>query len=78
MVNFKHEAGIDHGGLYNEFVTIVSNDLQSQDDGLFILTPNSKQNEDESEFKYVPNPSKDGLSDLHKYYFVGKLLVVCD
>lgn len=75
-VKFVGESGHDVGGMYNESLLAVSNELQSDDDitPLFIRCPNYRNVIGDNREKWVPRPSATSSDLLEMYTFIGRLM----
>jgi len=77
-VNFNGEAGVDGGGLYRECLTEISKELMSPSLGVFIPSPNSKQDTGRNRDTFVPAPlpesSRARQTAKDKLRFLGRLM----
>ena len=86
MVKFVGEGGHDVGGLYNESLVDICNELQSEGNPnsthaqllpLFRLCPNGRHGVGENRNKYVPTSSSTSPLHLSMYEFIGRLMGIC-
>ena len=86
MVKFVGEGGHDVGGLYNESLVDICNELQAEGNPnnlhaqllpLFRLCPNGRHGVGENRNKYVPTSSSTALLHLSMFEFIGRLCGVC-
>ena len=86
MVKFVGEGGHDVGGLYNESLVDICNELQAEGNPnsthaqllpLFRLCPNGRHGVGENRNKYVPNSASHSPLHLSMLEFVGRLMGVC-
>ena len=76
IVNLKGERASDAGGPYNEILSEICDDLQSDYIDLFINTPNNKYNIGELRDKYIINPNCDNINHKNAFEFIGKLMIL--
>ena len=86
MVKFVGEGGHDVGGLYNESLVDVCNELQAEGNPnnahqqllpLFRLCPNGRHGVGENRQQYVPTSSSTAPLHLSMLEFIGRLCGVC-
>jgi hypothetical protein len=86
MVKFVGEGGHDVGGLYNESLVDICNELQSEGSPnsvhsqllpLFRLCPNGRHGVGENRNKYIPNSSANSPQYLRMFEFIGRLMGIC-
>ena len=75
-VNLKEENAVDEGGPYNEIISNICDDLQSDYIDLFIKTPNNKSNTGELRDKYIINPNCNSINYKKAFEFIGKLMIL--
>ena len=75
-VKFKEEKGIDAGGLYNEVISDICEDLQSDYLELFIKTPNNKNRIGDLMDNYIVNPNCKNIIYQKGFEFIGKLMAL--
>eukprot|EP00823_Brevimastigomonas_motovehiculus_P001020 TRINITY_DN1143_c0_g3_i2.p1 TRINITY_DN1143_c0_g3~~TRINITY_DN1143_c0_g3_i2.p1 ORF type:complete len:806 (-),score=272.19 TRINITY_DN1143_c0_g3_i2:175-2481(-) len=73
QVRFLGEGGIDAGGLYREAVSVIAQELTSEQLPLFILCPNGRDKLGENRDKFVPRPSSTKSLHIAMYEFIGQL-----
>ena len=64
-------AGDDAQGLKRELLSYLSLQLADPEFGLFIPSPNCKQNIGVERNKYIPNPRAVGPEHMRNYFMVG-------
>lgn len=72
--DFKGEGGTDQGGLYNEALSQICTELQSNTLSLFINVPNGQHNVGLNRDKYIPRSSSNSATQLSMYTLLGKLI----
>jgi hypothetical protein len=72
--DFKGEGGTDQGGLYNEALSQICTELQSNTLSLFINAPNGQHNVGLNRDKYIPRSSSTSATQLSMYTLLGKLI----
>ena len=86
MVKFVGEGGHDVGGLYNESLVDICNELQAEGNPnsthaqllpLFRLCPNGRHGVGDNRNKYVPNSASTSPLHLAMFEFVGRLMGIC-
>ena len=73
-VELKGEKAEDAGGPYQEIISIICNELQSDYIDLFIKTPNNRTDSGELRDKYIANPDAKSSNYRKAYEFIGKLI----
>ena len=74
-IHLKGEGATDFSGAYNEIMSIISFELQSNHLDLFIKTPNNKNEIGTLRDKYIPNPKVKGQIKNDMLYFLGNLML---
>ena len=69
------EGATDFSGVYNEVISIISFELESNYLDLFIKTPNNKNEIGSFRDKYMPNPKAKGKIRNDMFYFLGNLML---
>ena len=69
------EGATDFSGVYNEVISIISFELESQYLDLLIKTPNNKNEIGSFRDKYMPNPKAKGKLKNDMFYFLGNLML---
>ena len=73
-VKLKGEKAIDEGGPYQEIISCICSELQSDYIELFIKTSNNKNNSGELRDKYIINPDSKKICYKKAYEFIGKIM----
>ena len=69
------EGATDFSGVYNEVISIISFELESNYLDLLIKTPNNKNEIGSLRDKYMPNPKARGKTKNDMFYFLGNLML---
>ena len=69
------EGATDLSGVYNEVISIISFELESNYLDLLIKTPNNKNEIGSLRDKYMPNPKAKGKTKNDMFYFLGNLML---
>ena len=75
-VNLAGEKAIDAGGPYNEIISSMCDELQSDYIDLFIKTPNHKDNLGKLRDQYTVNPNSNRNIHQKAYELIGKLMAM--
>lgn len=70
------QAGTDAQGLKRELINYLSLQIIDPDFGLFVPSPNQRQNIGAERNKLVPNPKALGLEQMRNFYMVGQFLAL--
>ena len=73
-VNLRGERAIDQGGPYQEIISCICIELQSDYIELFIKTPNNKNDLGDLKDKYIVNPDSNKINQKKAYEFIGKIM----
>jgi len=74
-IRLTGEGATDFSGVYNEIMSIISFELESDYLDLFIKTPNNKNEIGALRDKFMPNPKAKGKTKNDMYYFLGNLML---
>ena len=74
-IRLTGEGATDFSGVYNEIISIISFELESDYLDLFVKTPNNKNEIGTLRDKFMPNPKAKGKIKNDMYYFLGNLML---
>ena len=75
-IEYKGEIGVDAGGLFNDTLTALCDELFSGELNLFLETPNTKAKSGRNLDTFVPNPSLNDPVSMNAFRAVGRLIAL--
>ncbi|OHS94828.1 hypothetical protein TRFO_38969 [Tritrichomonas foetus] len=75
-ISFDAENGVDYGGLMREFATELAKDISEPNIGLFIHTPNNREQKGSFRDSLIPSPDPSLNQPEKVYYAVGGLIAI--
>lgn len=76
-ISYVDESGVDHGGLYRDWLDACATELMSTHLPLFVQTPNGRNNAGEDRQAWLLSPTPLTSASTRMLNFLGKIMGIC-